>query len=265
MWICKNCGEENEDSFDTCYKCLTFSEEGASKSVDYQKKIEKENLKEKKEKPKKKKGNIYLSLLFAFVTFIIVGSLTKFSKEPFIKVLPALSSFIIFKFLRNTLGDSTIEVKNQIISKKEEDEIYIKTKSTGEIRNIKRDSWKHIINSNETHLYEVVYDIPNDDKNETTNSSIQKNIEKEVNKATNKIPLKDEGLNTLKHKEEVKEEAKEEAKEEIKEKVKEEVKKNTPTNIKTLADNLRELNKLKVDGILTEEEFNEQKKKLLKQ
>ncbi|MDC1025155.1 SHOCT domain-containing protein [Flavobacteriales bacterium] len=103
--------------------------------------------------------------------------------------------------------------------------------------------------------------ISDDDKNETTNSSIQKNIEKEVNKATNKIPLKDEDLNTLKHKEEVKEEAKEEAKEEIKEKVK----KNTPTNIKTLADNLRELNKLKEDGILTEEEFNEQKKKLLKQ
>ena len=31
MWICKKCNEENEDSFDTCYKCLTYSEEGAMK------------------------------------------------------------------------------------------------------------------------------------------------------------------------------------------------------------------------------------------
>ena len=236
MWICKNCGEENEESFDTCYKCLTFSEEGASKSVDYQKKLEKENLIEKKEKPKKKKGNIYLSLLFAFVTFIVVGSLTKFSKEPFIKVFPALSSFIVFKVLRNNMGDTSILVS----SSKEEDEICIRTKSTGDIRNIKRDSWKQIINSKEMHLYDVVYNIPNNNK-----------------KATNKIPLQDEDLKTLKHKEEVKEE--------VKEKVKEEVKKDSLTNIKTLADNLRELNKLKEDSILTEEEFNEQKKKLLKQ
>ncbi|MDC3187318.1 SHOCT domain-containing protein [bacterium] len=36
-------------------------------------------------------------------------------------------------------------------------------------------------------------------------------------------------------------------------------------NISKLSDDLRELNKLKDDGILTDEEFNEQKKKLLKQ
>lgn len=36
-------------------------------------------------------------------------------------------------------------------------------------------------------------------------------------------------------------------------------------NISKLSDDLRELNKLKEDGILTDEEFNEQKKKLLKQ
>ena len=37
------------------------------------------------------------------------------------------------------------------------------------------------------------------------------------------------------------------------------------TDISSLSKDLRELNKLKEDGILTEEEFNEQKKKLLKQ
>lgn len=257
MWVCEKCGEENEDSFDTCYKCLTFSEEGASKSVDYKKNLEK-NI--QKEKPQKKKGNIYISLLFAFITFIFARNLTPlFSDNQYYQIIPALSSFLIFKLFRILLEETSAKSEN--ITNKEDDEIRIRVKNSGKIKNIKKTNWKKIINSNETHLYEVVYDIPNDYKKETTNSSIQKNIEKEVNKATNKIPLKDEDLNTLKHKEEVKEEAKEE----IKEKVKEEVKKDTPTNIKTLADNLRELNKLKEDGILTEEEFNEQKKKLLKQ
>ena len=43
------------------------------------------------------------------------------------------------------------------------------------------------------------------------------------------------------------------------------VKKNTPTNISALADDLTKLGELKEKGFLTEEEFNEQKKKLLKQ
>ena len=102
MWVCEKCGEENEDSFDTCYKCLTFSEEGASKLKDYQKELEKENQraeKEKKEKKPKTKGNIYISLLFAVITFICAGILTKFSMEIFGGVIPALSSFLVFKFM----------------------------------------------------------------------------------------------------------------------------------------------------------------------
>ena len=27
MWICEKCKEENEDSFDSCWKCQTFSKE----------------------------------------------------------------------------------------------------------------------------------------------------------------------------------------------------------------------------------------------
>ena len=48
-------------------------------------------------------------------------------------------------------------------------------------------------------------------------------------------------------------------------KEKKEVKKDTPTNITSLSDNLIKLGELKDKGLLTEEEFNEQKKKLLKQ
>ena len=41
------------------------------------------------------------------------------------------------------------------------------------------------------------------------------------------------------------------------------VKENKPTNITKIADDLRELNKLKEEGILTEEEFLEQKRNIL--
>ena len=32
MWICEKCEEENEDSFDSCWKCQTHSEIGSDKS-----------------------------------------------------------------------------------------------------------------------------------------------------------------------------------------------------------------------------------------
>ena len=51
----------------------------------------------------------------------------------------------------------------------------------------------------------------------------------------------------------------------IREEVVSKDKKDKSNNITEIADDLRELNKLKEDGILKEEEFNEQKKKLLKQ
>ena len=52
------------------------------------------------------------------------------------------------------------------------------------------------------------------------------------------------------------------------EEIKEEIiqaKENKPTNISSLSDDLTKLGELKEKGLLTEEEFNEQKKKLLKQ
>ena len=60
-----------------------------------------------------------------------------------------------------------------------------------------------------------------------------------------KIPIKKKNTKSLKHKEKVKEDL--------------------PTNISALSDDLTKLGELKEKGLLTEEEFNEQKKKLLKQ
>lgn len=33
--MCEKCNEKNEDSFDTCWKCLTFSKIGSEKSIDF--------------------------------------------------------------------------------------------------------------------------------------------------------------------------------------------------------------------------------------
>ena len=53
------------------------------------------------DKSKNKKGNIYFSLLFAFLTLIIVAILTKSSNQPFINILPAVCAYFVFKFFRN--------------------------------------------------------------------------------------------------------------------------------------------------------------------
>ena len=52
---------------------------------------------------------------------------------------------------------------------------------------------------------------------------------------------------------------------EVKEERQVEIKEDKPTNIDALADNLTKLGELKEKGLLTEDEFEEQKKKLLKQ
>ena len=72
MWICKKCNEENEDNFDTCYKCQTYSEEGALKSKDYQQELDKEQVPNVMDNPPNAK-NRFLALLpglFVFICFI---------------------------------------------------------------------------------------------------------------------------------------------------------------------------------------------------
>ena len=100
MWICKKCNEENEDNFDTCYKCQTYSEVGALKSKNNQQELEKEK-EVIKDDPKEKKGNLFISILVAFLTFIIVGIATNFSDDPFVKIIPAIASYFAFILIRN--------------------------------------------------------------------------------------------------------------------------------------------------------------------
>ena len=45
MWICEKCKEENEGSFDSCWKCQTYSEIGSEKS-----KVQQEIVAEEEEK-----------------------------------------------------------------------------------------------------------------------------------------------------------------------------------------------------------------------
>jgi len=46
------------------------------------------------------KENLFISLLFGFLTFIIIGIATKFSDTPFLKIIPAVSAYLVFKLIR---------------------------------------------------------------------------------------------------------------------------------------------------------------------
>ena len=50
MWTCKKCNEENEDSFDSCWKCQTESDIGLKKSKIYHKELKDEKKKESEDK-----------------------------------------------------------------------------------------------------------------------------------------------------------------------------------------------------------------------
>ena len=52
MWICKKCNEENEDSFDACWKCQTVSDIGMKKSKIYHQELEHKKKQDSEEKEK---------------------------------------------------------------------------------------------------------------------------------------------------------------------------------------------------------------------
>jgi hypothetical protein len=54
-----------------------------------------------KEEPKENKGNLFISLLVAFLTLIIVGIATEGSDEPFVMIMPAVASYLVFRLIRN--------------------------------------------------------------------------------------------------------------------------------------------------------------------
>jgi len=78
MWICKKCNEENEDSFDTCWKCQEESDVGLKKSQIYHDNI---GIKDKQDKAEIEKEKIIYEQLdkkafqIWFVTFL-AGSIS---------------------------------------------------------------------------------------------------------------------------------------------------------------------------------------------
>ena len=84
MWICEKCKEENEDSFDSCWNCQTFSKEGSKKSAETQKKTVKEaknkkdqdNFEESIELGLKKYQPIIITIkILLYILAILLGSL----------------------------------------------------------------------------------------------------------------------------------------------------------------------------------------------
>ena len=78
MWICEKCKEENEDSFDTCWKCQEESDVGLKKSQIYHDNI---GIKDKQDKAEIEKEKIIYEQLdkkafqIWFVTFL-AGSIS---------------------------------------------------------------------------------------------------------------------------------------------------------------------------------------------
>ena len=129
MWICKKCKEENEDSFDSCWKCQTFSEIGDKKSKEYHKDLKKENEQISKEKERdsliyeeldKKIIQIWLLTIFGGV---VIGSLILMIlitlkinlPQILVVVIVYYSSRQIKKYYTNHLKEKIIEKLDQKI------------------------------------------------------------------------------------------------------------------------------------------------------
>jgi uncharacterized membrane protein YvbJ len=94
MWKCKKCKEENEDSFDTCWKCQTFSELGSRRYTQYveetkkkdEKKLEIKNRESSIEESfQKRKLEIWTITIVSFlvlnILIIFLGGLLKINTQ----------------------------------------------------------------------------------------------------------------------------------------------------------------------------------------
>ena len=72
MWTCEKCKEENEDNFDSCWKCQTVSEKDSKKAADIQIELTENDAKQEKEEDEIKalEEKIYDSLrYYRLITF----------------------------------------------------------------------------------------------------------------------------------------------------------------------------------------------------
>jgi len=70
MWICEKCNEENEDSFDSCWKCQTHSDIGSEKSKVHQHTVKEEELEKETTINKEIKNEGRKNIIWPLVIFI---------------------------------------------------------------------------------------------------------------------------------------------------------------------------------------------------
>jgi len=72
MWICEKCNEENEDSFESCWKCFPGSDL-EKKQIEEANILDEENRK-KTNKLNSKIGRGFLAMFMSLIIFMIINS-----------------------------------------------------------------------------------------------------------------------------------------------------------------------------------------------
>mgnify|MGYP001194722392 CR=1 FL=1 len=112
MWLCIKCNEKNEDSFDSCWKCQTYSDIGSEKSKIQQKVLKEEEEKQEtiiKEDEKLEEGikkhqpilliTSFVVLIFSFI--LLPKFLIPFIGKSLILPLVFVPSIIVYNRLKS--------------------------------------------------------------------------------------------------------------------------------------------------------------------
>ena len=93
MWVCKKCNEENEDSFESCWKCT-------SDEIIEQNQYDEPND-HKKELSNKQKIFAITGFVLVFIFMSFVAGFLKLNPEEFwVKLLVLVPPFLVYGFLK---------------------------------------------------------------------------------------------------------------------------------------------------------------------
>jgi hypothetical protein len=103
MWLCENCNTEVENSFDTCWNCSTYSEEGERRALEHDKieeeiqevdeqiKIEKNAI---EDGMKQYKTEIWVITISSLIVSIILGSSILIALDLWYDLSPTIVAFL---------------------------------------------------------------------------------------------------------------------------------------------------------------------------